>query len=88
MVPCSDGSDGYRMVLCSDGYRMVRCSDGYRIVLCSDGYPMQDVVMQWKGGSSLEAVHGVENVEIPQFTLVKHRIISTVETLATGRLIL
>lgn len=45
-------------------------------------------MMQWKtdkpGGSPLEAVHGVELIEIPQFTLVEHRTITTVETLATG----
>jgi len=45
---------------------------------------MQDVVMQWKGESMIEAVHGVELIEIPQFTLVQYRTISTVETLATG----
>jgi len=50
-------------------------------IMSTDGYPMQDVVMQWKGS---EAVHGVEFMEIPQFTLVQHRTISTVETLATG----
>ena len=55
------------------------------MTLAADGYPMQDVVMQWKGESMTEAVHGVEFIEIPQFTLVQHRAISTVETLATGR---
>jgi len=53
--------------------------------LLIDGYPMQDVVMQWKGESMNEAVHGVEFIEIPQFTLVQHRTISTVESLTTGR---
>jgi len=46
---------------------------------------MQDVVMQWKGDLMTEAVHGVEFIEIPQFTLVQYRTISTVETLATGQ---
>ena len=50
-----------------------------------DGYPMQDVVMEWKGDSMTEAVHGVDYIEIPQFTLVQYRTISTVETLATGQ---
>jgi len=54
-------------------------------ILLIDGYPMQDVVMQWKGDSMDEAVHGVDVIEIPQFTLVQYRTISTVETLATGR---
>ena len=53
-------------------------------LLLIDGYPMEDVVMQWKGDSLTEAVHGVEFIEIPQFTLVQYRTISTVETLATG----
>ena len=44
---------------------------------------MQDVVMNWKGGGK-QAVYGVANVEIPQFTIVDYRCISTVEELATG----
>ena len=55
-----------------------------RTYFFADGYPMQDVIMKWKGGMPSQAVHGVENVEIPQFTIMEHRIISTVETLATG----
>jgi len=54
------------------------------MILLVDGYPMQDVVMQWRGDSLTEAVHGVEFIEIPQFTLVDYRAISTVESLATG----
>jgi len=50
----------------------------------TDGYPMEDVVMEWKGDSLIEAVHGVELIEIPQFSLVQYRTISTVESLATG----
>ncbi len=45
---------------------------------------MQDVIMKWKGDTSNQAVHGVENVEIPQFTIIEYRTISTVEKLATG----
>ena len=40
--------------------------------------------MQWRGDSLTEAVHGVEFIEIPQFSLVEYRAISTVESLATG----
>ncbi|CAD5116133.1 DgyrCDS5057 [Dimorphilus gyrociliatus] len=47
----------------------------------SYGYPMQDVVMVWHNKGSIE---GVDKVEIPQFTVVKHRTISTVEELNTG----
>ena len=45
---------------------------------------MQDVIMKWKGEAFNSAVHGVDNVEIPQFTIVEYRTISTVEQLATG----
>lgn len=45
---------------------------------------MQDVIMKWKGNKPEEAVHGVTDVEIPQFTIVEYRTISTVENLATG----
>lgn len=48
----------------------------------SYGYPMQDVVMVWHNKGNIE---GVDKVEIPQFTVVKHRTISTVEELNTGK---
>jgi gamma-aminobutyric acid receptor subunit beta len=50
----------------------------------SYGYPMQDVIMKWKGDNPRRAVHGVNEVEIPQFTVVEYRTVSTVEKLATG----
>ena len=43
--------------------------------------------MKWKGVKPEKAVLGVEEVEIPQFTIVEYRTISTVEKLATGKLI-
>ena len=46
---------------------------------------MQDVIMKWKGQETLDAVHGVDGIEIPQFSVVDHRTISTVESLATGQ---
>ena len=45
---------------------------------------MQDVIMKWKGDSTEYSVHGVEHIEIPQFTVVEYKTISTVESLATG----
>ena len=51
-----------------------------------DGYPMQDVIMKWRGQRPSEAVHGVDEAEIPQFTIMEYRTISTVESLATGKL--
>ncbi|XP_013398514.1 gamma-aminobutyric acid receptor subunit beta-like, partial [Lingula anatina] len=48
----------------------------------SYGYAMQDVVMYWKAGK--DSVKGVEHVELPQFSIVEYRTISTVQYLATG----
>jgi len=55
------------------------------MMLLLDGYPIQDVMMHWRGDSLTEAVHGVEFIEIPQFSLVEYRAISTIEKLATGQ---
>ena len=46
---------------------------------------MQDVIMKWKGKTANESVHGVNLVEIPQFTIKKYKTVSNVETLATGK---
>ena len=46
---------------------------------------MQDVIMRWKGKKDDDAVHGVKDLEIPQFTIVEHKTVSTVESLATGK---
>ena len=39
--------------------------------------------MKWKGSSRL-AVSGVDDLKIPQFTVLDYKTISTIETLATG----
>ncbi len=60
----------------------------YNIIILDmfvDGYPMQDVIMKWRGQRPSEAVHGVDEAEIPQFTIMEYRTISTVEKLATGK---
>jgi len=57
----------------------------YTIALYTlDGYPMQDIVMKWKGNSLHRAIHGVDDVEIPQFTIEDYRIGATVETSMMG----
>ncbi|KAK2172536.1 hypothetical protein NP493_952g01004 [Ridgeia piscesae] len=50
----------------------------------SYGYPMQDVIMRWKGSTPEKSVSGVEEADIPQFTIMNYKTISTVESLATG----
>ena len=52
----------------------------------SDGYPTQDVIMRWKGNSLDDHVHGVNESEIPQFSIIDHRAVSTIEYLQTGEL--
>ena len=47
-----------------------------------DGYPMQDVIMRWKGERN--SITGVDNADIPQFSIVQYHTSSTVERLATG----
>lgn len=52
--------------------------------LChADGYPMQDVVMRWKGNDSKAAVHGVNELDIPQFTIADYAVGTTVESSLT-----
>ena len=57
-----------------------------REALILDGYPMEDVIMRWLGGggNKRESVHGVDNVEIPQFSIADYKISSTIEELQTG----
>lgn len=62
---------------------MFECQFHTRVVSISDGYAMEDVIMYWKAGK--ESVRGVEQVELPQFTIVEYKTISTVQHLATGR---
>jgi hypothetical protein len=54
-------------------------------VCVSDGYPMQDVVMKWRGTLKDDAVHGVMEVAIPQFTIVDYKTVTTKEVLDTGQ---
>ena len=46
----------------------------------ADGYAMSDVYLYWRSGS----VHNVENVELPQFSIVEYRAITKIESLLTG----
>ena len=41
---------------------------------------MSDVYLYWRSGS----VHNVENVELPQFSIVEYRAITKIESLLTG----
>ncbi|XP_078268771.1 gamma-aminobutyric acid receptor subunit beta-4-like [Rhinoraja longicauda] len=48
----------------------------------SYGYTTDDIVFYWKGGDT--AVTGVDNLELPQFTIVELRLVSKEVAFATG----
>lgn len=52
-----------------------------KYVPSADGYTVSDVVMFWKDP---EPVVGVEQSELPQFTIIKYETTDRKEKLATG----
>lgn len=52
------------------------------IILFSDGYTVRDVVMYW----TPTPVVGVEDAELPQFSIIKYETKDRMEELATGKL--
>lgn len=51
--------------------------------LSSDGYTTDDIEFYWRGGD--KAVTGVERIELPQFSIVEHRLVSRNVVFATGK---
>lgn len=47
-----------------------------------DGYPMEDVEMRWRVGR--KSIVGLDNINLPQFTLVSFNTLSTIQELASG----
>ena len=50
--------------------------------LLADGYTTDDIEFYWRGGD--KAVTGVERIELPQFSIVEHRLVSRNVVFATG----
>lgn len=50
--------------------------------LMADGYTTDDIEFYWRGGD--KAVTGVERIELPQFSIVEHRLVSRNVVFATG----
>lgn len=50
--------------------------------LTADGYTTDDIEFYWRGGD--KAVTGVERIELPQFSIVEHRLVSRNVVFATG----
>lgn len=53
-----------------------------RASLPADGYTTDDIEFYWRGGD--KAVTGVERIELPQFSIVEHRLVSRNVVFATG----
>ncbi|VDI64691.1 gamma-aminobutyric acid receptor subunit beta, partial [Mytilus galloprovincialis] len=48
----------------------------------SYGYDMHDLNLNWKDGRS--SVYGIDNVELPQFSLIEYRTVRRIESLSSG----
>lgn len=48
----------------------------------SDGYTTDDIEFYWRGGDN--AVTGVDKIELPQFSIVDHKLISKNVVFSTG----
>lgn len=55
------------------------------VMICvplSDGYTTDDIEFYWRGGKN--AVTGVDKIELPQFSIVDHKLISKNVVFSTG----
>lgn len=50
--------------------------------LPSDGYDMEDLYLHWRSGH--HSVHGIQDIELPQFSIVEYRTVEKIESLLTG----
>ena len=51
----------------------------------SDGYTTDDIEFHWRGGHN--AVTGVDKIELPQFDIVDHNLISKNVVFSTGNVL-
>lgn len=49
-----------------------------------DGYTTDDIEFYWQGGSDRGSVTGVENIELPQFSIIDYQTLSKKAVFATG----
>ena len=55
----------------------------YTSYIFTDGYTTMDMIMYWTNG--IESVTGVEQIELPQFTIVEYKTVTTLQNLSTGQ---
>jgi len=53
----------------------------------ADGYPVHDVQMRWRSNSTRQAVYGIDDFDIPQFTVLNVRTSTAVSTASSGNAI-
>ncbi|XP_062576430.1 gamma-aminobutyric acid receptor subunit beta-like [Saccostrea cucullata] len=49
----------------------------------SYGYDMADLYLHWRSG--LHSVHGIQEIELPQFSIVDYKTVEKIESLLTGK---
>ncbi|XP_065933308.1 gamma-aminobutyric acid receptor subunit beta isoform X2 [Magallana gigas] len=49
----------------------------------SYGYDMADLYLHWRSGH--HSVHGIQDIELPQFSIVEYRTVEKIESLLTGK---
>lgn len=57
-------------------------SISFSLYCISDGYTTDDIEFYWRGGNN--AVTGVDKIELPQFSIVDHKLISKNVVFSTG----
>lgn len=54
------------------------------VTCCTDGYPDHDVQMRWRGNDTRQAVYGIDDINIPQFTVLNIRTATAAGTASLG----
>lgn len=68
------------MYLIESSVQDVNCC--FYVYAFSDGYTTDDIEFYWRGGNN--AVTGVDKIELPQFSIVDHKLISKNVVFSTG----
>ena len=54
------------------------------VTCCTDGYPDHDVQMRWRGNGTRQAIYGIDDINIPQFTVLNIRTATAAGTASLG----
>jgi len=56
------------------------------VTCCTDGYSVHDVQVRWRGNTTRQSVYGIDDINIPQFTVTNIRTATTVNSTFVGTL--